>query len=134
MFATLVAGHDTTAYTMQFLLMQLARDQPLQHRVRAEALKVFAAIRDAGGAGAGADGGLTFADLPRFELLTKCIAETLRLWNVAPLVFPRVTSTADEVQGVGDAKVQIPAGTKFTFWFYGTYYSLGWAGVSSWFY
>ena len=58
-------------------------------------------------------------DLPRFELLTRCIAETLRLWNVASVVFPRVVSFNDEFAGTGGVEEPVPiaAGTKFTFWF-----------------
>ena len=115
MFAVLVAGHDTTAYTMQYLLMQLARDQPLQDRVRSEASAVFADL-------ARERRGLAFGDLPRFKLLTKCIAETLRLWNVASVVFPRVTSSAEKATGLEqeqdqerEIQVDLPTGTKFTF-------------------
>merc|ERR1712216_374298 len=74
MFATLIAGHDTTAYTMQFLLLEMARNQPLQDRVRHEACRLLDEIEARGTP-------LSYSDLPRFELLTRCIMETLRLWN-----------------------------------------------------
>ena len=45
----LVAGHDTTAYTMQFLLFELARNPHTQHQVRAEAQRVLGEAEHAGG-------------------------------------------------------------------------------------
>ena len=98
---------------LPYIKRQLARDLPLQDRVRSEARAIFADVaRD--------KRELKFEDLPRFKLLTKCIAETLRLWNVANVVFPRVTSFADKVTGIEqhqehESEVDLPAGTKFTF-------------------
>merc|ERR1719221_121298 len=116
MFATLIAGHDTTAYTMQFCLLELARHPELQKRVREECRRIRDEV-DARGTP------LTYDDLPRYELLTRCIMETLRLWNVAPVVFPRDTLTDDRFKGSGGEDVQLPAGTKFTFWYYGHHHS-----------
>ena len=115
--ATLVAGHDTTAYTMQFVLMELARNPQMQRRVRTECTTILNDIQAKGDV-------LTYSDLPRFELLTKCIAETLRMWNVAGIVFPRVTSYDDQLIGMDNkTMVDIPKGTKFTFWYYGQHHS-----------
>ena len=131
--ATLVAGHDTTAYTMQFTLMELAKQPKIQDRVRKECQDILHAIQLSGRA-------LEYSDLPRFELLTKCICETLRMWNVAAIVFPRVTSFEDQLigslggeEGEGEGKeegegdnrptVTIPKGTKFSFWYYGQHHS-----------
>lgn len=103
---------------LQYLLMQLARDPPLQQRVRLEADAIYRGLEREGRA-------LAFHDLPRFELLTRCIAETLRLWNVASVVFPRVTSFDDELAGTSGCEDPVPVaeGTKFTFWFYGHHHS-----------
>lgn len=116
--ATLVAGHDTTAYTMQFTLMELARNKKIQHRVRLECVNILNEIdREEGRS-------LEYSDLPRFELLTKCICETLRMWNVAGIVFPRVTSFDDQLlSSDGKKMIDIPKGTKFTFWYYGQHHS-----------
>jgi cytochrome P450 len=115
--ATLVAGHDTTAYTMQFTLMELARNKPVQRRVRSECVHILDEIERDGRS-------LSYSDLPRFELLTKCICETLRMWNVAGIVFPRVTSFEDKIlSSDGTTMVNIPKGTKFTFWYYGQHHS-----------
>jgi len=118
--ALLVAGHDTTAYTMQFVLFELARHPRHQARARQEAAAILADVRAQGRE-------LSFEDLPRFTFLTKCIAETLRLWNVAMITFGRVTSYADEVSCDAGTNlrctVSIPAGTPFTFWFFGHHHS-----------
>lgn len=123
--ATLVAGHDTTAYTMQFVLMELARKPIIQDKVRRECFDILNDIKHSGHE-------LKYDDLPRFELLTKCICETLRMWNVAGIVFPRITSFDDYLIGCNEnenkmeespKKVLIPKGTKFTFWYYGQHHS-----------
>ena len=116
MLATLVAGHDTTAYTMQYCLMELARNPDLQTRARAEVNKLYDEIEREGRE-------LQFSDIPRFEFVTKCICETLRLWNVATSVFPRVTSFDDVIIGKNGEDIDIPKGTKFTFWYYGQHHS-----------
>ena len=67
-----LAMHDTTASTMTSCLMELARRPALQDRVAAECSRVIA---DCGPAG------LTYDDLHRMPTLTKCLNETLRLWN-----------------------------------------------------
>ena len=63
MLATLVAGHDTTAYTMQYCLMELARNPDLQTRARAEVNKLYDEIEREGRE-------LQFSDIPRFEFVT----------------------------------------------------------------
>jgi cytochrome P450 len=116
MLATLVAGHDTTAYTMQYCLLELARNPELQHRARNEVIKIYKEIEREGRQ-------LQFSDIPRFEFVTKCICESLRLWNVASTVFPRVTSFDDKILGKDGNEVNVKKGTKFSFWFYGQHHS-----------
>ena len=45
------------------------------------------------------------------------------MWNVATSVFPRVTSFDDVIIGKNGEDVDIPKGTKFTFWYYGQHHS-----------
>jgi len=116
MFALLVAGHDTTAYTMQFLFFELARHPTIQQKVRDESIRVLDRINASGRS-------IKYTDLPKFEYLTKCITETLRLWNVAMYVFGRVTTSDDYVSNPKGEKVLIPSGTPFNFWFYGHHHS-----------
>jgi len=106
----------TTAYTMQFCLMELARNPTLQERVRAETCHLLDDIDTRGTP-------LAYSDLPRFDLLTRCIAETLRLWNVAPIVFSRVTNFDDTVTGEDGERVNLPEGTKCTFYYYAHHHS-----------
>jgi cytochrome P450 family 6 len=64
--------HDTTAATMSLCLMELARRPALQAKVAAEATSI---LGEKGSARA-----MTYDDLSKMPLLTKCINETLRVW------------------------------------------------------
>jgi cytochrome P450 len=118
MFALLVAGHDTTAYTMQFLLFELARHPSHQERVREEAREIFSRLEQRGER-------LHYSHLHQFDFLSRCIAETLRLWNVAMTTFGRVTTHKDTVSSElrRGSHVVIPEGTAFTFWYFGHHHS-----------
>jgi hypothetical protein len=79
-----LAMHDTTGATMTWCLMELARRPDFQAKVAAEARQVIAA-KDAGnstgdGASTKTRPPLTYEDLYKMPLLTKCINETLRLY------------------------------------------------------
>eukprot|EP00944_MAST-04C_sp_MAST-4C-sp1_P005878 g5878.t1 len=116
MIATLIAGHDTTAYTMQYCLMELARNPRIQSKARAEVNDIYDEIEQSGR-------NIEFSDIPRFTFVTKCICETLRMWNVASTVFPRVTTFDDTIVGRDGSDVKLPKGTKFSFWYYGQHHS-----------
>ncbi|GGR79723.1 cytochrome P450 [Deinococcus sedimenti] len=81
-----LAGHETTANTLTFLLLLLSRHPDVQARVRAELREVLGE-RDPEG-----------ADLPRLPLLHACIQETLRLYPPAWLV-PRQATAPVRVAG-----------------------------------
>ncbi|AKH18313.1 cytochrome P450 [Deinococcus soli (ex Cha et al. 2016)] len=81
-----LAGHETTANTLTFLLLLLARHPDVQARVQAE-LRGVLGDRDP-----------TAADLPRLPLLNACIQETLRLYPPAWLV-PRQATAPVRVAG-----------------------------------
>ena len=67
--------------------------------------------------------------VPRLELLTRSIAETLRLWNVAITTFGRVTDADDLVSADGKQDALVPKGSRFTFWFYGHHHCAAtWGG------
>mmetsp|Transcript_20027 Transcript_20027/g.25585 ORF Transcript_20027/g.25585 Transcript_20027/m.25585 type:complete len:514 (-) Transcript_20027:498-2039(-) len=116
MMALLVAGHDTTAFTMQFLLFELARHPEYQHRARAECVAVYEQIEKNGK-------DIQYDDLSKFVFLRRCITESLRLWNVAMIVFSRVSSAPERVTGLNNQQVEIPKGTRFNFWYYGQHHS-----------
>jgi cytochrome P450 len=116
MAATLIAGHDTTAYTMQFCLFELSRNPRFQHRAREECCRILDAIEEEGRS-------MELSDIPKFEFLTKCICETLRFWNVASLVFPRVFAYDDELPGRHASTTKLAQGSKFSFWYYGQHHS-----------
>ena len=78
----------------QYLLLELARNQTLQERVRVESSQLLGKIEASGCR-------LCFEDLPRFDLLTRCIAETLRIWNVASITFARALSFPDKASHHG---------------------------------
>ncbi|HYF75952.1 MAG TPA: cytochrome P450 [Symbiobacteriaceae bacterium] len=82
----LIAGHDTTAAALTWLLYVLAMHPEVQAQVRAEADQVL------GGRAP------TVADLPQFVYTKKTIMETLRLYPPAWL-FPREPAEDDEIGG-----------------------------------
>lgn len=113
--AFLVAGHDTTAHTLQWALLELARHPSVQEACRAEAESVLAPLEAEGRS-------LTYEDLPRFEATTSVLAEVLRLWGPAWFVFGRQLTADAWVRGL-DGPAIVPAGTAVNFWFYGHHHS-----------
>jgi cytochrome P450 len=70
----LIAGHETTANTMSWALLLLARHPEFQSRARAEIEAVTAGAP------------LDFEHLPRLELVRGCLFEALRLFPTVPNV------------------------------------------------
>ena len=108
-----LAGHDTTGGTLTFCLMELAAHPEWQEKARAEARAVFAevAARQARGEG---DGGLVYADFNKLETLTKCLNETLRLWNAVPYGSQRELEHDEVIAGpTPGSQVRVPKGTMF---------------------
>merc|ERR1719421_2632161 len=119
-----LAFHDTTAACMTSCLMELARRPELQAEVAKEAKGVVenrmkrvgqtskASITHA----AGLDGkAMIYDDLYNMPLLTKCINETLRMWNPVPYGSMRMLSKDEELHcgpGPNDTTL-VPAGTPF---------------------
>jgi cytochrome P450 len=90
----LLAGEDTTANTLAWLLHLLHRHPAVMARARDEAQRV-----------AGEDRPLTPEDLSRLEYIEACLHETMRLKPVAPfMVLEALRDTR-----LGD--LQVPAGT-----------------------
>jgi len=90
----LLAGEDTTANTLAWLLHLLHRHPAALARARDEALRV-----------ADKQGPLAPEDLARLEYIEACLHETMRLKPVAPFV---VLEALRDTQ-IGD--LQVPAGT-----------------------
>ncbi len=82
----LIAGHDTTAAALTWLLYTLAMHPEVQEQVRAEADRVL------GGRAP------TLADVPQLAYTKMTIMETLRLYPPAWL-FPREPAQDDEIAG-----------------------------------
>ncbi|MCW5659044.1 MAG: cytochrome P450 [Burkholderiaceae bacterium] len=90
----LLAGEDTTANTLAWLLHLLHRRPEAMARARDEARRVAA----------GADP-LTPEDLSRLEYIDACLSETMRLKPVAPFM------VLEALRDTQIADVQVPAGT-----------------------
>ena len=101
-----LAGHDTTGSTITFCLMELSEHPEWQDKCRAEIDQVFDKI-------ALEDRGIKYSDFHKFENLTKCINETLRIWNVVAYGSQRELEYDDYVTGINGEKVKIPKGTMF---------------------
>eukprot|EP00397_Hematodinium_sp_SG-2012_P028354 GEMP01029845.1.p1 GENE.GEMP01029845.1~~GEMP01029845.1.p1 ORF type:complete len:499 (+),score=118.83 GEMP01029845.1:143-1639(+) len=74
------AGHDTTGNTMTWMLYELVKQPELLRQVQEEVDHVLKEI----GCQDGDVSLLRYADLHKFEILTRCITETLRLWPAVP--------------------------------------------------
>lgn len=100
------AGHDTTANTMTWLLFEVSQRPEIQRRLHREVDAVASRLTSEGRA-------LCYDDLRMFEYMTKCIAETLRLWPVVPNGTFRQLQFDDTVCGPGPAykPVHVPKGT-----------------------
>jgi len=95
------ASIDTTAHTMCFLLMELARRPEVKAKLLAALETVMPDRFDAAGAGAGegdsADptGRELMSKIASLEYLSWCIKETLRLWPVAAVVARDLTQDVE---------------------------------------
>lgn len=67
----LIGGHDTTSYTMAWLLYELAKNPDLQERLHLELLE------------AAKTGPLTSERLAQLPFFNRCLRESMRLWPVA---------------------------------------------------
>lgn len=99
-----LAGHDTTASTMAFCLMELARNPQVQKKVQAEADQIFASLQGQN---------ITYKEFPKMVDLTKCINETLRLWNAVSYGSRRELMYDEKILGPDGEYVVVPAGTTF---------------------
>ena len=90
----IVAGSDTTAVTLTYLVYAVLKDPALQVRVEAE----VAMLGDQ----------LDMTELESAPLLNSVIEETLRLYGAAPGALPRIVPS----QGMIVAGHQLPAGTE----------------------
>ena len=100
------AGHDTTANTMSWLLFEMSQIPSVQERLQREVDALASHL-----AREGRD--LEYRDLKRLEFMTKCIAETLRLWPVVPNGTFRELQFDDTVRGPPPdyRPVRVPKGT-----------------------
>ncbi|KAL1600016.1 hypothetical protein SLS59_006090 [Nothophoma quercina] len=90
----IVAGSDTTAVTLTYLVWAVLRDTALQARLEEEI--------------AGLSDRLDMTELERAPLLNSVIEETLRLYGAAPGALPRIVPS----QGMTVGGHQLPAGTE----------------------
>ncbi|CAE7520862.1 CYP714A1 [Symbiodinium pilosum] len=101
----LFAGHDTTGHTMTWLTFELARNPDIQKKVQEEVDQFFRCLN-------GRDP--TYQDLSRFDVLDKCITETLRLWPAVANGTFRQLQFSEELSGQGGKQVTLPKGTLVT--------------------
>eukprot|EP00946_MAST-07B_sp_MAST-7B-sp1_P005118 g5118.t1 len=99
------AGHDTTANTMSWLIFEACQNRDIQERLQREADSFFANLTGKGGA-------IAYEDLWNLPYMTRCIAETLRLWPVVPNGTFRTLQYDDVVKGPdGVTDVVVKKGT-----------------------
>eukprot|EP00040_Diaphanoeca_grandis_P032792 m.199562 g.199562 ORF g.199562 m.199562 type:complete len:559 (+) comp32739_c0_seq1:37-1713(+) len=96
------AGHDTTANTMSWLLLEVSRRPAIQQRLQSESDALFKQT-------AGRD--IEYNDLRMLPFLWRCILETLRKWPVVPNGTGRELEFDEMVRGPGNKMVKLPKGT-----------------------
>jgi cytochrome P450 len=98
------AGHDTTANTMSWLVFEVCQRPDVQRKLHEEAEVFFASTTGSGG-------GIAMADLHRLPYMSRCLAETLRLWPVVPNGTFRQLQHDDTVVGPEGRDVVVKKGT-----------------------
>jgi cytochrome P450 len=98
------AGHDTTANTMSWLIFEACQQPDIQRKLQQESDAFFASTT-------GAKGDIAYDDLQRLPFMTRCLAETLRLWPVVPNGTFRQLQFDDTVTGPHGEDVPVKAGT-----------------------
>jgi cytochrome P450 len=108
----LIAGHETSANALTWLLYLLG-----QHPAEAEAIRAeTAAVLEARGPGQ-AQAAFGFEELPRLGRALYAVQEAMRLYPPAWMV-DRVSLADDEYQGL-----RIPKGTLFSLYIYGLHHA-----------
>ena len=98
------AGHDTTANTMSWLIFEACQQPAIQLQLQQESDAFFAATT-------GPNGTIAYDDLYKLPYMTRCIAETLRLWPVVPNGTFRQLQFDDYVTGPNGEEVPLKKGT-----------------------
>ena len=101
-----LAGHDTTGSTITFCLMELCGHPEWQEKCRNEIDTIFTQI-------IAEKRSITYKDFHKFKNLTKCINETLRIWNAVPYGSQRELIHDEFINGLNGKKILIPKGTMF---------------------
>ena len=86
--ALIFAGHDTTAYTLSFMIGELGLNQHILKTAQTEVDRVWQATGD-----------LTVDNLDQLTYLTAIIKETMRLHPIAPGI-PLITTRETKIDGV----------------------------------
>jgi len=86
------AGHETTSHSMSWCVLELGRNLHCQRKLQAEIDKHLSQI--------GGFEKLDYKDLFKFEYLTLCINETLRLWPVVAQGTFRVLTEDTVISGI----------------------------------
>jgi len=86
------AGHETTSHTLSWAIMELGKNPQYQKLLQQEIDRILSQV--------GGFDRLEYKDLFKFEYLTLCINETLRLWPVVAQGTSRVLDKDTEVKGI----------------------------------
>jgi len=93
------AGHETTANTCSFMVLELARNPAVQAKLRDDINKTLTKMEKE----KGPNFQMEFTDLFKFQYLTLVINETLRLW---PIVALGTTRILDKGMMIGEYLVE----------------------------
>ncbi|GBG28701.1 Cytochrome P450 714C3 [Hondaea fermentalgiana] len=96
------AGHDTTGHTLTWLLFELSKNPAYQQRLRDEVDEFWRTIGDRE---------IRYDDLKMLKFMTRCVMETLRLWNAVPNGTFREVQFDDYITGPNGEEVLLKKGT-----------------------
>jgi cytochrome P450 len=96
------AGHDTTGNTLTWLIYELSKNKYYQNILQKE-VKQFWINQE--------DKPIEYQDFKKLPFMTRCIMETLRLWNPLPNGTFRELIDDDYIYGLNDEKILLPKGT-----------------------
>lgn len=107
------AGHDTTGHTLTWLLYELCQNQTYQKKLQREVDMFWSCQKE---------NKITTNDFKRLPFMTRCIMETLRLWNPVPNGTFRELIEDEIIEGK-NGQVNIPKGTYVQIWNYGRHHN-----------
>lgn len=96
------AGHDTTGNTLTWLIYEISKNKIIQYKLQNEIDDFWKTQQDKE---------IDYNDFKRLPYTTRCIMETLRLWNPLPNGTFRELTKDETIKGLNNKQVLLKKGT-----------------------